>query len=83
MHLSVLFEVVCCAGLGCFFVASLKGDESFVSSKDAPDSLSLEGIVCATLFSATKPRNPRHFGTIEGGGTSVAGGRTTRNTQRL
>ena len=29
------------------------------------------------------PRNPRHFGTIEGGRNSVSGGRTTRDTQSL
>ena len=32
---------------------------------------------------AAKPRNPRHFGTIEGGRNSVSGGRSTRNTQSL
>ena len=31
----------------------------------------------------TKPRNPRHLGTIEGGRNGVSGGRTTKNTQSL
>ena len=30
-----------------------------------------------------KPRNPRHFGTIEGGRNSVSGGRTTKDSQSL
>ena len=33
--------------------------------------------------SDAKPRNPRHFGTIEGGRNSASGGRTTKNTQSL
>ena len=35
----------------------------------------------AAVGSTTNPRNPRHFGTIEGGRNSVSGGRTTKNTQ--
>ena len=33
--------------------------------------------------SIAKPRNPRHFGTIEGGRNSASGGRTTKDTQSL
>ena len=34
-------------------------------------------------FGMSKPRNPLHFGTIEGGRNSVSGGRTTRDTHSL
>ena len=37
---------------------------------------------CRDYNGAPKPRNPRHFGTIEGGRNSVSSGRTTKKLQR-
>ena len=36
-----------------------------------------------SLAVLTNPRNPRHFGRIEGGRNSVSGRRTTKDTQSL
>ena len=42
-----------------------------------------ELVAFARKNGSTSPRNPRHFGTIEGGRNSASGGRSTKNTQSL
>ena len=43
----------------------------------------LDLAIAAEQARLANPRNPRHFGTIEGGRNSVSGGRTTRDTQSV